>query len=530
MIFLAGGCSSTEKPQQGVVGFVEGFLGGVAADEPRAATIGRDVLSAGGTAADAATAVYFALSVTMPSAASLGGGGVCIVHDWKTKKTETLDFLPRPPKAIPAGADRPTAVPGNPRGFFALHSRFGRLRWETLVGSAENLARFGTPVSRAFAVDLARVGNALLADPNARRIFGQAGGQRVAGEGETVMQFELASMLGLIRRAGPGDFYDGQAAHQLVAAVNAAGGSLSIDDLRSYRPVWRETIRVPFGNKVAHFTSPPGAAGGLAAGMWRMLADDDRFEDASPAVRDHLLAETALRAFADRGRWLQDDGTSSVPLAELAAPARAAALMASYREDRHTPAAEIAPPPVERLENPAATSFVVVDRDSSTVACTLTMNYLFGTGRMAGGTGIVLAAMPGSAGRGPTSLGPMMVLNENVNEVIFAGVASGGAAAPTALINVAARALLGEQTLAQAMEAKRVHHQGVPDITFVENGLSEEAREELGRRGHQVKVSPILGRVNAAYCPDGLPSHSNLCTIATDAPPRGYGLTAIGGE
>jgi len=487
------------------------------------------VLSAGGTAADAATAVYFALSVTMPSAASLGGGGVCIVHDWKTKKTETLDFLARPPQAIPAGATRPTAVPGNPRGFFALHSRFGRLRWEALVGSAENLARFGTPVSRAFAVDLARVGNALLADPNARRIFGQAGGQRVPGEGETLVQFELASMLGLIRRAGPGDFYDGPAAHQLVAAVNAAGGSLSIDDLRAYRPEWRETVRIRFGNEVAHFTSPPGAAGALAAAMWRMLADDDRFEDAQPAVRDHLLAETALRAFADRGRWLKEDATSSVPLADLASPTRAEALMASYREDRHTPAAEITPPPVERLENPAATSFVVVDRDSSAVACALTMNNLFGTGRIAGAPASCWRRCRGRRPR-PDLAGADDVLNEHVNELIFAGAASGGSAAPTALVGVAARAMLAEQTLAQAMEAKRVHHQGVPDTTFVESTSSEESREDLARRGHQVKVSPFLGRVNAVYCPDGLPSHSNRCTLATEAPPRGYGLTAIGGE
>jgi len=265
LIFLAGGCSSSDKPVQGTVGFVVGFLGGVAEDEPRAATIGRDVLSAGGTAADAAVAVYFALSVTMPSSASLGGGGVCVVHDWKTKKTETLDFLARVPQTVPAGATRPTAIPGNPRGFFALHSRFGRLRWESLVATSENLARFGTPVSRAFANDLAQVGNALLADPETRRIFGQANGQRVAREGETLVQFELASMLSLIRRAGPGDFYDGPAARQLADAVNAAGGSLSIDDLRAYRPVWRETVRVPYGDRGAHFATRPAAAGTLGA-------------------------------------------------------------------------------------------------------------------------------------------------------------------------------------------------------------------------------------------------------------------------
>jgi gamma-glutamyltranspeptidase/glutathione hydrolase len=261
-----------------------------------------------------------------------------------------------------------------------------------------------------------------------------------------------------------------------------------------------------------------------------MLADGERFEDASPAVRDHLLAETALRAFADRGRWLQDDGMTAEPPANLVTPARASALMASYSEARHTPAGELSPRPVERLENPGATSFIVVDRDSSAVACTLTLYNLFGTGRLAGGTGILLAALPGPAGRGPTSLGPMMVLNEHVNELIFAGAASGGAAAPTSLITVAARAVLGEQSLTQAIEAKRVHHQGVPDTTFIESGFSEEARAELGRRGHQVAVSPSLGQVNAAYCPKGLPSHPDLCTIATDPPPRGYGLTAIGGE
>lgn len=500
----------------------------MAADEPRAATLGRDVLSAGGTAADAAVAVYFGLAVTMPSSASLGGGGVCLVHDVRSGKTETLDFLAREPRSIPAGATRPTAIPGNPRGFFALHSRFGQLRWESLVGSAENLARFGTPVSRAFAADLAQVGDALLADPETARVFGRDEGRRLAREGDSLVQFELASTLGVLRRAGPGDFYDGPMARQLVAATIAAGGSLDIDDLRTYRPIWREAIRVPYGNRVAHFTSPPGAAGALEAQMWMMLADDDRFEDASPEVRNHLLAETALRAFADRGRWLGKDGASTVPPAELVAPARVAALMASYREDGRTPAAGITPQPVERLENPSATSFVVVDRYSSAVACTLTMNNLFGTGRFAGGTGILLAALPGPAGRGPTSLGPMMVTNEHVNELIFAGAASGGGAAATSLINVAARALLGEQSLAQALEAKRVHHQGVPDITFVESGLSEEARDQLQRRGHQVTVSPSLGRVNAAYCPEGLPSHPNSCEIATDPPPRGYGLAAVG--
>src|SRR5579871_628379 len=127
-----------------------GYLGGVVADEPHAALVGREVLVGGGTAGDAAVATYFALSATLPSTAGLGGGGVCVGYDPDRKRMETIEFLPRPTKG--GGM----AVPANVRGMALLHARFGHLPWTQLLAPAEQLARIGTEVSRAFANDLSQ--------------------------------------------------------------------------------------------------------------------------------------------------------------------------------------------------------------------------------------------------------------------------------------------------------------------------------------------------------------------------------------
>ena len=524
MALLALGCSSDEETNLGQIGIVEGFLGGVAADEPRAALIGRDVLSAGGTAADAATAVYFALAVTLPSSASLGGGGVCLVHDAKSARTEALQFLARRPAVVPPGTLRPNAVPGNPRGLFALHSKYGGLRWEQVVAPAESLARFGTPVSRALARDLDQVGDALLAEPANRTLFERPDGQGVLREGGFMTQVGLAAQLSRLRSLGPGDFYVGRSARTLVDAVTQAGGSLSTEDLRSYAPAWSEPAAVPFGNKTAYFAPPPAAAGGVAAQMWALLTRDDAYDDSEDDERPHLFVEVALRAFADRGQWMGDDGTSRLVPGDLTSGARLDALMATYRPDRHVPAAQLDPTPVPRLENSAATSFVVLDRHGSAVACALTMNNLFGNGRVAPGTGIVMAMPPGQGGRGPFSLGPMMVVSENVNQFYFAAAATGGVAAPTALLGVAAATLVGEGLLEDAIEAPRLPHGGAPDLVYFEPGYNRDRLGALTGRGQRVGATNVLGLVNAAYCSGGLPPKPETCTVRTDS--RGFGLAA----
>jgi len=516
------GCSSEKASDLGKLGYVQGFIGGVVADEPQAALIGRDILSAGGSAVDAVVAMYFAAAVTMPSSASLGGGGVCVAFDSKRGETRALEFLARPPRRVVPGADRPVAVPGNVRGFFALHARYGRLTWSQVLGPAESLARFGARVSRAFARDLAQVEEALLVEPETRRVFAAADGTRLVREGDFLKQPELAAVLSLIRIELPGKFYTGPLASKIATAAEKAGGSLDVEDLRDYKPVWRKTIVLPLGNEVVHFAPPPVTGGVVAAEMWAMLADDDRYEDTAVEERPHLIAEAALRAYADRARWEDDRGATAVDAQTLVAAPHIEALMADYRADTHVSPSELGVSVVGGPENPSAATFIAADRQGSAAACAVTLNSLFGTGRVAGGTGIVLASLPGQGGRGAKSLGPMLIVNENVNNFYFAAAASGGVVAPIAMVDVAARVLLGQQPLAEAVAAKRVFGSGDPDAVFVERDLSPSVSEELRRKGHRLAETPSLGRVNVISCPGGIPDENKTCSVGTDL--RGFGL------
>lgn len=517
-----------DESQRGVIGFVKGFIGGVAADEPRAVLIGRDILSAGGTAADAAVAMTFALAVTLPSSASLGGGGVCLVRDAGTKVTETLDFLPGIPKTIPATVVRPTAVPGNVRGLAALHAKYGKLRWAQLVSPAEKLARFGTQVSRAFASDFKRMSPAMLAEPAIRNIFFQNQGSRPIREGDFLKQLDLSGVLGRLRARGAGDFYNGPLARQLVAAVTKGGGSLTLEDLRSYAPRWRPTLKIPYIKGTAfHVPMTSGPSSVLVAQMMGMLIENGDWKDSSLAERAHLMAEVTGRAFAYRGRWLQKDGKSAFDSRRLISEDIIRQLIAGFRPDRHLVQGNVNSPPAEKPGNPMGTGFVVADRKGSAVACALSLNNLFGAGQVAEGMGIVLAALPGPMGRGPDSLAVMMLVSEFRNVFYYGAAASGGSAAPSALVAVTANTFMGriEENLEKALAAKRVHNSGVPDLTYYEQGLDAAIIDTLTKQGHRLSPAPAIGLVNAVFCSTGIPVKEDAsCSIRND--PRGFGLAS----
>ncbi len=441
-----GGQSESTGPKR-----LTGFIGGAVADEPRAALAAREVLALGGTAADAAVALGFTLAVTLPSRAGLGGGGACLAYSPSLNgpgqgNPEAIVFVPVAPSAPPPNTDRPAAVPMLARGLFALHARYGKQSFESLVAPAEQLARFGVPISRALLRDLAVVVGPLAADPNAAAVFAP-GGVPIA-EGGTLLQNDLGGTLAQLRTAGVGDLYQGALARRLEDASRIAGGGLSLADLRAALPRTGGPLVVRAGRDSVAFLPPP-ADGGLGAAA--------AFQSLQSSPND--VAAAQQRAIGAVARSRQGGGDAQAVLA--AAPAGGSLPLL-----------------------PASTGFAVLDKDGNSVACALTMNNLFGTGRVAPGTGILLAASPRAAT--PPLLSAAIAWNSSVRGFRAAVTGSGQEGAALAVAVGMTNALRSNAAMPAAV--------------------------------------PEPGRANAIACSRYLPDSDGSCSSAVD--PRSTGLAA----
>ncbi len=446
--------TSSSRAQPGESGFIRGFIGGVAAEEPRAALVARNVLSAGGSAADAAVAASLTLAVTLPSRAGLGGGGACVVFHPVRNQAEAILFPAGPRESVPPGSDRPAAVPMLARGLFALHARGGRRSFEELIAPAEQAARLGTEVSRALANDLAPVAGPLLADPAAAAIFAGPNGQPLQA-GERLVQGDLGVTLAAIRTGGVGDLHQGALGRRIAEASITAGGGLTAAEIRAGVPRIVEALSLRAGNDVIAFLPPPADGGLAAAGAFTALASG-----ASPEA-------AAIRGIAVARAW-RDRGGDPMALMTAELPA-----------DQGWPSL------------PASTGLVVVDRDGMAVSCAFSMNNLFGTGRVAPGTGVLLGAAPGIGLVRPALLSAAIAYNPPLRAFRAAAAGSGQHGAPMAVAGPMAAMLRG-------------------------NGL-EAAFASV----------PNPGRAQLFQCMRYLPGDANSCQLATD--PRGAGL-ALGAQ
>ena len=427
----------------GTIGYVEGFLGGAAADEPRAAVIARDILSAGGSAGDAAVAGFFALAVTLPSSVGLGGGGVCTAWNARIGEIQVIDFSPEP-IAASRGRSRDAAIPTSVRGMFALHARYGRFRWSQLITPAENLARFGTQTSRALAQEIEAYGPAKQKGHSLASLFNTPAGRKRA-EGDPLSRLDLAAVMGQIRARGAGALYIGPLANRILEAYDRAGVDMTKEELRDYSPSWVRPSVIDFGDHVMGFSPGPQTDGPLALEAVNSLVNGVNFlSGGASGERNNMLMSVA------------GDSRSS------------------------------------GTKGGGAAGLVTVDPEGNAIACTFTLGRAFGTGHLAPGTGIVIGAVRDS--KSPAALSAIVA---NLNRRDFYAATTGvdaGAAAGVAWTVL--RTLNDKQAIREALAAKPASHGRVLAM-ICPSGLPTEERDcavSADPAGHglamQAEVSP----------------------------------------
>ena len=535
--------------------------GMVVSQEARATRIGVEVLERGGNAVDAAVAVGFALAVILPRAGNLGGGGFMLVHRADRGETAAVDyretapaaaapdmFLDREGEPDPARSRRSglsVGVPGTVRGLALALERYGsgRFTLAELIAPAERLAREGFPVGDDLADSLPRAAALLGRHPSTRAVFFK--GEAPIPRGERLVQPDLAVTLAAIARDGPEAFYQGETASRIAAAVKRAGGIMEASDLAGYRALVREPVRGTYRGHTIVSMPPPSSGGVHLVQILNILEGFDLAAmGAGSADLLHLMAEAMKPAYADRATWLGDPDRAQVPVRGLTAKPYAAAQRALI--DRARPAEAVSAGDPLPHESDQTTHFSVADAEGNVVSNTTTLNFSYGVGLVAEGTGVLLnnemddfAAkvgatnafglvggernLPAPGARPLSSMSPTIVFRDG-RPVLITGTPGGSRIISTTLqviVNVLDLGL----NLAEAVAAPRIHHQWRPDYLLAETGLSPDTLKLLRERGHRVVVGASSGSASSIMAVQG---ERGIRGWAGAADPRQRGTLAAG--
>jgi gamma-glutamyltranspeptidase/glutathione hydrolase len=494
-----------------------------------ASEVGVDVLKQGGNAVDAAIATAFALAVTWPTAGNIGGGGFLVFHGEDGFAT-TFDFREKAPLAstetLYVGADGTvahnhnhrgllsTGVPGTVAGLYLAHQRLGSLPWEDLVAPSVKLAREGIPITYALHAGFRNNLHFWHLYPSSAKVFLKADGS-LYQMGDTWIQPDLARTLERIQHEGRDGFYKGENARMLADFMRDGGGLITEEDLALYQAIEREPVR---GNYRGYdiISMPPPSSGGV--GIIQMLNILEGFdltaEGHNSAQYLHLLTEAMRRTYADRAQFLGDpDFNPDMPLDRLMDKDYAARLRATIDMGRASISDESEFGNI--YESDETTHFSVVDKNGNMVSLTYTLENGYGNRIVADGGGYLLnnemgdfnpvpgvTNRQGQIGTAPNLLAPQKRMLSSMSPTIVAKdgqpLLAIGSPGGRTIINTTLQVILNvidhRMNVAQAVEAGRIHHQWLPDVTSLEgHSFSLDTLRLYEAKGHTVRVGGNQG-------------------------------------
>ncbi|SMC80849.1 gamma-glutamyltranspeptidase / glutathione hydrolase [Pedobacter nyackensis] len=528
-VLVFAGCVGGQLGQQNSAEYRNGMV--VSASE-KASQVGLNILKKGGNAVDAAVAVQFALAVVYPNAGNIGGGGF-MVYRSASAETNTLDFREKAGSKASRdmyldAAGNPvvdksldghlaSGVPGSVEGMVEAHQKYGKLKWADLIAPAIELAKNGFKISPQQAGEFNRqkhrfvkynpVGTALVKDSDWK-------------EGDLLVQSELAATLTLIRDKGRAGFYEGPVADSLLAEMKRGGGIITAEDLKNYKAIWRKPV---VGNYKEYkiITMPPPSSGGVA--LIQLLKSVEPYPlkrwgfNADSTVQ--VMVEAERRVYADRAAYLGDPDFFKVPQTELLNDSYIKSRMAGLNWERATSSKEINAGVLKTAEHEETTHFSIVDRDGNAVSVTTTLNGSYGSAVVVKGAGFLLnnemddfSVKPGAPNmyglvggeanaiapgkRMLSSMTPTIV--EKNGELFMIVGTPGGSTIITSVFQTLVNVIEFNKTMQAAVDAKKFHHQWLPDTIYVEKGaLDSLTALKLVNKGYPVLERGNIGRVDA---------------------------------
>ncbi|WIO75195.1 gamma-glutamyltransferase [Porticoccaceae bacterium LTM1] len=520
---------------------VIGSGGMVASQRQLASEVGADILRRGGNAVDAAVATGIALSVVLPRAGNLGGGGFMLVHLAEEHKTIAIDYREMAPEAARSdmfldeqgNVDEQRArfshlssgVPGTVAGLAHALEKYGSMSWQQVVEPSIQLAEKGIVVSYDLSENLKSRQGWLTSNAATAKAYYKAGGVPYE-PGEVLIQPDLAWTLKQLAKNGPEAFYRGDIADKIVVEMRAHGGLITKKDLANFKVAEREVVTTDYrGYQVV--SMPPTSSGGVHIAQMLNILEHFPIKEqgAGSAANVHLLAEVMKLAYADRSKHLGDPDHYPVPIKALTGKSYAKELAETISMDRAKPSSEILPGNPSRWESPDTTHFSVMDASGNAVSNTYTLNFSYGSGIVIPGTGILMnnemddfSSKPGvpnafglvggeansiQPGKRPlSSMTPTMIFRDGKPYVVTGS--PGGSRIITTVLQILVNVMDHDMNIADATHAPRVHHQWLPDQLEMEPGFSPDTVALLRQKGHPIVESKTMGSLQSIMWKDGL--------------------------
>ena len=476
-----------------------------------ATQIGLEIMKNGGNAYDAMIATHLALAVVHPTAGNIGGGGFFVYHH-KDGSSGSLDFREMAPgnafkdmyldengDVIPdmstlGGAA--VGVPGSISAIYEIHAKFGSLPIEDLFKPAIELANNGFIVTQKQSNSLTGKFEDFVKVNGEESLY-----SKKYYEGDTIKNIKFAETLSKISKFGPEVFYGGEIGEMIVNSVKNTGGIMTLNDLESYKSVWRDPIKFKYKDLEIISMPLPSSGGILLGQMLKVIEDYDIKSFGHNSTQTiQLLVEAERRAYADRSHFMGDPDYMNLPVYELMDKEYVVDRMKNFSWDKATPSSEVKHGNIIVQESDETTHYSIIDKYGNSVSVTTTLNNSYGSKVFVEEGGFFLnnemddfSSKPGHPNfygligsdansiqpgkRMLSSMTPSIILKDNKPSLIVG--TPGGSTIITSVLQTILNVYEFDMSVQEAVNAPRFHHQWLPDVVIFEEGIVDKEKDSI---------------------------------------------------